>query len=89
MKKSTWIFLLLNCCGVATLHAQTAKFNLSQASHTVSGWTNVAGDPSVSVLTSTSNGITLSTVRAHLHTVYEKLHVSSRTEAVVKFLAQE
>lgn len=31
-------------------------------------------------------GIALSTVRAHLHTVYEKLHVQSRTEAVVKFL---
>jgi DNA-binding CsgD family transcriptional regulator len=27
-------------------------------------------------------------VRAHLHTVYEKLHVQSRTEAVVKFLGQ-
>lgn len=31
-------------------------------------------------------GITLSTVRAHLHAVYEKLHVQSRTQAVVKFL---
>ena len=33
-------------------------------------------------------GITLSTVRAHLHTVYEKLHVQSRTEAVVKYLGR-
>jgi DNA-binding NarL/FixJ family response regulator len=34
-------------------------------------------------------GITLSTVRAHLHTVYEKLHVQSRTEAVVRFLGRD
>jgi DNA-binding NarL/FixJ family response regulator len=34
-------------------------------------------------------GIALSTVRAHLHKVYEKLHVQSRTQAVVKFLAQD
>ncbi len=34
-------------------------------------------------------GITLSTVRAHLHTVYEKLHVQSRTQAVVKFLGHD
>jgi DNA-binding NarL/FixJ family response regulator len=34
-------------------------------------------------------GISLSTVRAHLHTVYEKLHVQSRTEAVVKYLGRE
>jgi DNA-binding NarL/FixJ family response regulator len=34
-------------------------------------------------------GISLSTVRAHLHTVYEKLHVQSRTEAVVKFLGRD
>ena len=33
--------------------------------------------------------ITLSTVRAHLHTIYEKLHVQSRTQAVVKFLGRE
>jgi DNA-binding NarL/FixJ family response regulator len=29
-----------------------------------------------------------STVRAHLHTIYGKLHVQSRTQAVVKFLGQ-
>jgi DNA-binding NarL/FixJ family response regulator len=32
--------------------------------------------------------ISTSTVRAHLHTVYEKLHVHSRTQAVVRFLGQ-
>ena len=32
--------------------------------------------------------ISLSTVRAHLHTVYEKLHVHSRTQAVVKYLQE-
>ena len=31
-------------------------------------------------------GVTVHTVRAHLHAVYEKLHVQSRTEAVVKYL---
>ena len=33
--------------------------------------------------------ITLSTVRAHLHAIYQKLHVQSRTEAVVKFLGKD
>jgi DNA-binding NarL/FixJ family response regulator len=32
-----------------------------------------------------SLGISLSTVRAHLHSVYKKLHVKSRTQAVMKF----
>lgn len=33
-------------------------------------------------------GITAGTVRVHLHAVYEKLHVTSRTEAVVKYLGR-
>ena len=33
--------------------------------------------------------ISMSTVRTHIHSVYEKLHVQSRTEAVVKFLRKD
>ena len=32
--------------------------------------------------------ITMNTVRTHLHHIYEKLHVQSRTEAVLKFLGR-
>ena len=35
-----------------------------------------------------SLGINLLTVRTHIHHIYEKLHVRSRTEAVVKFLGR-
>jgi len=31
-------------------------------------------------------GVTMDTIRKHCHHIYEKMHVSSRTEAVVKYL---
>jgi DNA-binding NarL/FixJ family response regulator len=34
-------------------------------------------------------GISMSTVRTHIHAVYGKLHVQTRTEAVIKFLGQK
>jgi DNA-binding NarL/FixJ family response regulator len=34
-------------------------------------------------------GISLSTVRAHLHAIYLKLQVRTRTQAVVKFLGSD
>jgi hypothetical protein len=33
-------------------------------------------------------GITMNTVRTHLQHIYEKLHVQSRTAAVLKFLGR-
>lgn len=33
-------------------------------------------------------GLSISTVRAHLHSIYEKLHVHTRTEAVLKYLGR-
>lgn len=44
--------------------AQTVSFNFTAAAATVSGWTNVAGDPSTAVRSATSSGITVSSVAA-------------------------
>ncbi len=33
--------------------------------------------------------ISIETVRSHLHNIYEKLHVQSRTEAVIKFMQNQ
>jgi DNA-binding NarL/FixJ family response regulator len=34
-------------------------------------------------------GISMGTVKVHVHTIYEKLHVQSRTQATLKFLGKE
>jgi len=34
-------------------------------------------------------GVTVNTVKRHLHAIYEKLHVQSRTEATAKYLERE
>jgi hypothetical protein len=64
MKRTIWIFVLINAVIVSQLQAQTtASFNFSLNTQTVSGWTNVHGDPSVAVRTATSSsGITISSM---------------------------
>lgn len=59
--------LLLGCLAIlgtfTRLSAQTsAKFNFSLGSASVSGWTNISGDPSTGVRSATSGGITVSSV---------------------------
>jgi hypothetical protein len=61
MKKINLLLLTL-VVGVVRLEAQTVSFNFSAAAQSVSGWVNVAGDPSTGVRTVTANGITLSSV---------------------------
>jgi hypothetical protein len=61
MKKSYWILLLTAICATSQLHAQIASFSFAGPS-TVTGWTNVSGDPHAGVQTATAGGITLSSV---------------------------
>src|SRR5450631_1217437 len=58
------VILFVACCLLAGLNAraQTASFNFSAATQTVSGWVNIAGDPSTGVRSATSNGYTVSSV---------------------------
>jgi hypothetical protein len=62
MRKIYWILLLTTCCATSQLQAQIASFNFSAAAVSVTGWTNVAGDPSLAVRTATTGGITVSSV---------------------------
>lgn len=63
MKPNKKIFLgMLLLLLVARGQAQTASFNFSLSSQPVTGWVNVAGDPSTAVRTGVSAGITVSSV---------------------------
>jgi hypothetical protein len=49
--------------GMQGVKAQSASFNFTAAAATVTGWTNIAGDPSKAVRTGTaSSGVTISSV---------------------------
>lgn len=64
MKRSLWILVVLNLAAVSGLMAQSAQFNFSLGAHSVSGWTNVAGDPSQGIISVTSSsGITVSSLK--------------------------
>ena len=62
MKKAYWILLLTAICATSRLQAQIASFNFSATPVTVSGWTNVSGNPAANTITATANGITVSSV---------------------------
>ena len=63
MKKIVVLLWLIGGYGISRLAAQTsASFNFSLAPHIVSGWVNVAGDPSVAILTGVSGSIHINSV---------------------------
>ncbi|HEY4209006.1 MAG TPA: hypothetical protein VGM31_19410, partial [Puia sp.] len=62
--KRTTFLLLLSLCGITYLQAQvSAKFNFTASAVSVSGWTNVSGNPAAAVCGATSSsGVTVSSV---------------------------
>ena len=62
MKKLLWIFAALLFAYTGKLQAQIASFNFSKTSLPVNRWTNVYGDPSVTILTATAGGVTISSI---------------------------
>lgn len=62
MKKIMVLAFLIGGTGLARLKAQTVSFNFSAAAHTVSGWTNIAGDPSTAILTGASGSVHVSSI---------------------------
>jgi len=64
MKKIYWILLLTGICTTSQLEAQMASFNFSAAAVSVTGWTNLHGNPATAVVTATANGVTVSSIAA-------------------------
>ena len=62
MNKIIFVSILLSLGLSRGMYAQTASFNFSLAPQPVTNWTNIYGNPYSSVLTATSNGITVSSV---------------------------
>jgi hypothetical protein len=64
MKHALGLALLLILVGALPGQAQIAAFNFSATAAPVTGWTNLAGNASDSVIAKTSGGLTLSSVAA-------------------------
>jgi hypothetical protein len=60
--KAAFLLAAVSVTLAGQVQAQIASFNFSATSNTVSGWTNIAGDPHAGVQTATAGGITLSSV---------------------------
>ncbi|MBN8853552.1 MAG: hypothetical protein J0H07_16965 [Sphingobacteriales bacterium] len=62
-KRTVALVWLVSLCSITYLQAQVAKFNFTAAPVSVSGWTNVSGNPVATVCTATSSsGISISSV---------------------------
>jgi Bacterial Ig domain len=59
--KKLFLILIVLVSAITTM-AQSASFNFTAGAHSVSGWTNVSGDPSTAVRTGTASGIMVSSV---------------------------
>ena len=65
MRKIYWILLLAAICTTSHVQAQIASFNFSAAAISVTGWTNLHGNPAAgTAITATANGVTVSSVAA-------------------------
>jgi hypothetical protein len=64
MREIYWILLLTGICATSRVQAQIASFNFSAAAVSVTGWTNLHGNPAGAVITATAGGVTVSSVAA-------------------------